>query len=86
MSKADEINNFVYAIKNKDGKYATYGCSAFKEGLRFARLYKSKETALRHYFSNCGKYEDLNLVKIKIQIISEEKLFPYQFKENREVF
>ena len=73
----------VYAIKDKDGLYATYGRSEFKEGLRFARLYKSKETALRHYFSNCGKYEDLSLVKIEIKEVSEEKLIPYQFVENR---
>ena len=73
----------VYAIKDKDGLYATYGRSEFKEGLRFARLYKSKETALRHYFSRCGKYEDLSLVKIEIKEVSEEKLFPYQFVENR---
>lgn len=86
MSKADEMEKFVYAIKNKEGKYATYGASEFKEGLRFARLYKSKETALRHYFSNSNQYEDLNLVKIKIEVLEEEKLFPYQFKENREVF
>ena len=73
----------VYAIKDKDGLYATYGRSEFKEGLRFARLYKSKETALRHYFSRYGKYEDLSLVKIEIKEVSEEKLFPYQFVENR---
>ena len=73
----------VYAIKDKDDLYATYGRSEFKEGLRFARLYKSKETALRHYFSNCGKYEDLSLVKIEIKEVSEEKLIPYQFVENR---
>ena len=80
MSKADE--NIVYAIKNSEGKFATYGCSEFKEGLRFARLNKSKETALRHYFSNCGKYEDLSLVKIEVKVLNEEKLYPYQFKEN----
>ncbi len=81
--KADEI---VYAIRDKDGLYATYGRSEFKEGLRFARLYKSKKTALRHYFSRCGKYENLSLVKIKISVLDEEKLFPYQFEENKEVF
>lgn len=75
--------NIVYAIKNKDGLYATYGRSEFKEGLRFARLYKSKETALRHYFNNSGKYENLSLVKIEVKILNEEKLFPYQFSENR---
>jgi hypothetical protein len=73
----------VYTIKNKNGLYATYGRSEFKKGLRFARLYKSKETALRHYFSNCGQYEDLSLVKIQIKILGEEMLFPYQFKENQ---
>ena len=73
----------VYAIKNKDGLYATYGRSEFKEGLRFARLYKSKKTALRHYFNNSGDYENLKLAKIKIEIIDEEKLNPKDFEENR---
>lgn len=73
----------VYVIKNKQGKYATYGRSEFKENLRFARLYKSKETALRHYFNNSGNYENLRLVKIKIRKISEETIKPEEFKENR---
>ena len=73
----------VYAIKNKDGLYATYGRSEFKEGLRFARLYKSKKTALRHYFNNSGDYENLTLIKIKIEIIDEEMLKPKDFEENR---
>ena len=73
----------VYAIKNKNGLYATYGRSEFKEGLRFARLYKSKKTALRHYFNNSGDYENLRLVKIKIEIIDEERLNPEDFSENR---
>lgn len=78
-----ENEKIVYAIKDLDGKYATYGQSEFKEGLRFARLYKSKETALRHYFSKHGKYENLTLVKIQVKVIDEEKLLPHQFKENR---
>lgn len=73
----------VYAIRNKDGLYATYGGSKFKEGLRFAKLYKSKKTALRHYFNNSGDYENLTLVKIKIEIIDEEKLNSKEFAENR---
>ena len=73
----------VYAIKNKDGLYATYGRSEFKEGLRFARLYKSKKTALRHYFNNSGDYENLTLIKIKIEIIDEEMLNSKDFEENR---
>lgn len=77
------METIVYAIKDKDGLYATYGASEFKKGLRFARLYKSKETALRHYFSRTGKYEDLSLVKIEVKVVDEEKLFPYQFQENK---
>ena len=73
----------VYAIKNKNGLYATYGRSEFKEGLRFARLYKSKKTALRHYFNNSGDYENLTLITIKIEIIDEEKLNSNEFEENR---
>ena len=73
----------VYVIKNKEGLYATYGRSEFKKELRFARLYKSKETALRHYFNNTGNYEGLTLVKLKINVISEEKMNPSDFKESR---
>lgn len=76
---ADEI---VYAIRNKEGLYATYGRSEFKEGLRFARLYKSKETALRHYFNNKGEYDNLTLVKIQIKQLEEKQLNPKEFKEN----
>ena len=83
LNGADKYRQIVYAIKDKNGKYATYGRSEFKEGLRFARLYKSKETALRHYFSNCGKYDNLSLVKIEVNELEEEPLFAYQFKENR---
>lgn len=71
----------VYAIKNKDGLYATYGASEFKEGLRFARIYKSKETALRHYFSRKGEYHNLSVVKVKIEVLGEQKVKPEEFKE-----
>ena len=64
LNGLDKDIQTVYAIKNKDGKYATYGRSEFKDGLRFTKLYKSKDTALRYYFNNSGKYEDLSLVKI----------------------
>lgn len=80
MSKADEI---VYAIKNKEGKYATYGRTEFKDRLRFAKLYKSKKTALQHYFNNTGDYNDLKLVKIEIKILDEEELKSNEFSENR---
>lgn len=77
------MSEIVYAIKNKENKYATYGRTKFKEGLRFARLYKSKKTALRHYFNNTGDYNDLKLIKIEIKILDEEELKPNEFAENR---
>lgn len=77
---ADEI---VYVIRNKEGLYATYGRSEFKKDLRFARLYKSKKTALRHYFNNKGEYDNLTLVKLQIKQIEEEKLVATEFEENR---
>ena len=77
------MSEIVYAIRNKEGKYATYGRSEFKENLRFARLYKSKKTALRHYFNNSGDYENLSLVKTKVEEISEEIIKPEEFEENR---
>ena len=78
------IYETVYAIVDRDtGEYATYGPSEFKKELRFARLYKSKETALRHYFSKNGKYNRLNLQKILIEVLSEEVIEPKDFKENR---
>ena len=77
------MEEIVYAIQNKDGLFATYGRSEFKEGLRFARLYKSKKTALQHYFNNTGDYENLKLIGVQIKIISEEKLNPKDFSENK---
>jgi len=82
---SNNIEEIVYAIRNKEGKFATYGRSEFKDGLRFARLYKSKKTALKNYFNNSGNYENLYLVKIKIEKIEEEKLNAEEFSENRGV-
>lgn len=78
-----ETEKIVYAIQNKEGLYATYGRSEFHKDLRFARLYKSKKTALRHYFNNKGDYKDLTLVGLEIKEISREKLSPEEFEENK---
>ena len=78
----EKTADIVYAIKNKDGLYATYGRSEFKEGMRFARLYKSKETALRHYFNNKGEYDNLKLVKFQISCVQEESINPLEFENN----
>lgn len=77
------MSEIVYAVKNKENKYATYGRTEFKEGLRYARLYKSKKTALQNYFNNTGDYNNLKLVKIEINILDEEELNPSEFAENR---
>lgn len=77
------MEEIVYAIRNKDGLYATYGRTEFKENIRFAKLYKSKKTALENYFNNQNDYNDLVLEKIQIKTIGEEKLKPEEFKENR---
>lgn len=74
----------VYAIQNREGLFATYGRSEFHKDLRFARLYKSKKTALQHYFNNTGDYKDLVLEEILIKTISEQKLDENEFKENKE--
>lgn len=79
------MSEIVYAIRNEKGEYATYGASEFKENLRFARLYKSKKTALGNYFNRKGNYENLKLIKIKIEEISEEDINLSEFKENRQV-
>lgn len=76
-----EKESIVYAIRNKEGLYATYGRSEFKKGLRFARLYKSKKTALDNYFNNSGDYENLTLVKIKVEEINAEPIKSDEFKE-----
>ena len=78
-----ETEKIVYAIRNKDGLYATYGRSEFHKDLRFARLYKSKKTALRNYFNNKGNYEDLTLVGLEIKEISREELSSEEFEENK---
>lgn len=78
-----EEDKKVYVIQNKEGLFATYGRSEFHKDLRFARLYKSKKTALKHYFNNKGEYEDLTLVELEIKIISREKLNAEEFSENK---
>lgn len=78
------MEQIVYAIKNKNNLYATYGKTEFKREIRFARLYKSKKTALQHYFNNTGDYKDLVLEEILIKTISEQKLDENEFKENKE--
>ena len=77
-----EENKKVYVIQNKEGLFATYGRSQFNKDLRLARLYKSKKTALKHYYNNNGEYEDLTLVELEIKIISKEKLNAEDFSEN----
>ena len=76
-----ETEKIVYVIQNKDGLFATYGRSEFHKDLRFARLYKSKKTALKHYFNNKGEYKNLTLVGIRLKIVSEEKLKAEEFSE-----
>lgn len=71
----------VYAIQNKEGLFATYGRSEFHKDLRFARLYKSKKTALKHYFNNKGEYKNLTLVGLQIKIVSKEELKQEEFSE-----
>ena len=78
------MEQIVYAIKNKNNLYATYGRTEFKREIRFARLYKSKRTALQHYFNNTGDYKNLVLEEILINTLSEQKLDEKEFKENRE--
>lgn len=77
-----EEDKKVYVIQNKEGLFATYGRSEFHKDLRFARLYKSKKTALKHYYNNSGEYENLTLVELEIKIIGKEKLNAEDFSEN----
>lgn len=76
-----ETEKIVYVIQNKEGLYATYGRREFYKDLRFARLYKSKKTALRHYFNNKGEYKNLKLIGLQIEKISEENLSEDEFSE-----
>ena len=76
-----EIEKIVYVIQNKEGLFATYGRSEFHKDLRFARLYKSKKTALKHYFNNKGEYKNLTLVGLQIKIFSKEELKQEEFSE-----
>lgn len=80
-----EAEKIVYAIQNKEGLFATYGRSEFHKDLRFARLYKSKKTALKHYFNNKGEYENLKLIGLQIKTVSEEPLEPKEFSEYKGV-
>lgn len=76
-----ETEKIVYAIQNKEGLFATYGRSEFHKDLRFARLYKSKKTALKHYFNNKGEYKNLTLVGLQIKLVSKEELKQEEFSE-----
>lgn len=76
-----ETEKIIYVIQNKEGLYATYGRSEFHKDLRFARLYKSKKTALKHYFNNKGEYNNLKLIGLQIKKISEENLNENEFSE-----
>lgn len=78
-----EENKKVYVIQNEEGLFATYGRSEFRKDLRFARLYKSKKTALKYYFDYNGNYEKLTLVELEIKIINTEKLNAKDFYENK---
>lgn len=69
----------LYVIKNKEGLYATYGTKGFKENLNFARLYKSKKTALNNYHNVKNDYKDLTLCKLQIEVIEEELLNEKEF-------
>lgn len=75
-----EPEKTVYVIQNREGLFATYGISEFRKDLRFARLYKSKKTALKHYFNNRGEYENLTLVELQIKTVNKEKVMAKEFE------
>lgn len=71
----------LYAILDRDtGYFATYGKNEFKKELQFAKLYKSKENALKHYYSRSNNYDNLNLAEVNIEIDREERLYKEDFE------
>ena len=71
----------LYAICDRDtGYFATYGKNGFKKELQFAKLYKSKENALKHYYNRSNNYDNLNLAEINIEIDKEERLYKEDFE------
>lgn len=58
----------LYAIRRKsDGFYHCMGGKQFCKKLNKAKLYVSTKTAIRHYYSNSGEYDNLEVVEIKVK-------------------
>lgn len=75
------MKQLLYTICDRNtGYFATYGENKFKKDLQFARLYKSKEKALKHYSSRNNNYDNLNLAKVNIEIDEEERLYKEDFE------
>lgn len=56
----------LYVVKRKsDGYYHCMG-SGFCKNINKAKLYVSPKTAIRHYYSYKGEYNNLEVVEIKI--------------------
>lgn len=57
-----------YIIRDKEGKYYIGHCGKFGDDVTKARIFKSPKTAIRHYYSEDDKYEDLEVVQITIEL------------------
>lgn len=58
----------LYVIRRKsDGYYHCMGGNQFCKKINKAKLYISPKTAIRHYYSVNGEYDNLEVVEIKIK-------------------
>lgn len=57
-----------FVIKRKsDGYYHCMSGTGFCKNLNKAKLYVSPKTAIRHYYSVNGEYDNLEVVEVKIK-------------------
>lgn len=64
-------------IIDSQGNYFE-GHSKWTKNMRKAKIYKNKTTAIRHYFSNEGKYKDIYIVEVEFKITSK---FPQKIEK-----
>lgn len=74
----------LYVIKRKsDGYYHCMGRNGFCKNINKAKLYVSHKTAIRHYYSVNGEYDNLEVVEIKINEGLRIDITDSLYKEHR---
>jgi hypothetical protein len=72
-------NEEFYVIQNSKGLYHTRG-SSWNKSIRMAAKYKTRKSALANCWNfNSNNYKNVKLLKIKVEIVSEEEVNPNEF-------